>query len=138
MHNCLVRVYHTTPKREGTACTNKLYISIYYVLNLCVCVCLCCSFGVVVWELLTRELPYNGMDLYAVAWGVGSGKLSLPIPDAAPELLRSLLNGELVHTRWSMLVCTYVHLLVVEWIVIGRSSMPISHSFVSATFAHIN
>lgn len=54
------------------------------------------SFGVVVWELLTRELPYNGMDLYAVAWGVGSGKLSLPVPDAAPELLRSLLNGKLV------------------------------------------
>ena len=74
----------------------------------CVCVCLCCSFGVVVWELLTRELPYNGMDLYAVAWGVGSGKLSLPIPDAAPELLRSLLNGELVRTRWSMLVCMYI------------------------------
>ena len=73
------------------------------------CVCLCCSFGVVVWELLTRELPYKGMDLYAVAWGVGSGKLSLPIPDAAPELLRSLLNGELaVHTRWSMLVHMYI------------------------------
>lgn len=51
------------------------------------------------WELLTRELPYNGMDLYAVAWGVGSGKLSLPIPDAAPELLRSLLNGECCDAR---------------------------------------
>lgn len=70
-------------------------------------VCLYCSFGVVVWELLTRELPYNGMDLYAVAWGVGSGKLSLPIPDAAPELLRSLLNGELCHARKVEHVCLY-------------------------------
>jgi serine/threonine protein kinase len=51
------------------------------------------SFAVVMWELLTREQPYRGMDLYAVAWGVGSGKLSLPIPEASPELLKSLLEA---------------------------------------------
>ena len=31
--------------------------------------------------------------MYAVAWGVGSGKLALPIPEASPPLLKDLLNG---------------------------------------------
>ncbi len=30
------------------------------------------SFGVVLWELLTQEVPYKDIDSMAVLWGVGS------------------------------------------------------------------
>ena len=75
------------------------------------------SFAVVMWELLTREQPYSGMDLYAVAWGVGSGKLSLPIPDASPELLKSLLEGTYVRMAMCVHVSAYMYLNVyVPWV----------------------
>lgn len=50
------------------------------------------SFGVCLWELLTGELPYKGVDVGAIVWGVGSGKLSLPIPDSAPDGFSLLLK----------------------------------------------
>lgn len=48
------------------------------------------SYGVVLWELLTGEKPYGGLDLFVVAYGVGHGSLSLPIPDGCP--LEDLMN----------------------------------------------
>jgi mitogen-activated protein kinase kinase kinase 13 len=30
------------------------------------------SFGVVLWELLTQEIPYKDVDSGAIIWGVGS------------------------------------------------------------------
>ncbi|EJW71819.1 hypothetical protein WUBG_17276 [Wuchereria bancrofti] len=50
------------------------------------------SFGVVLWELLTQEIPYKDVDSMAIIWGVGSNNLSLPIPDTAPEGLKLLLK----------------------------------------------
>ncbi|OZC12439.1 kinase domain protein [Onchocerca flexuosa] len=50
------------------------------------------SFGVVLWELLTQEIPYKDIDSMAIIWGVGSNNLSLPIPDTAPEGLKLLLR----------------------------------------------
>ncbi|KAM3720743.1 Mitogen-activated protein [Dirofilaria immitis] len=50
------------------------------------------SFGVVLWELLTQEIPYKDVDSMAIIWGVGSNNLSLPIPDTAPEGLKLLLR----------------------------------------------
>ncbi|VDN59896.1 unnamed protein product [Dracunculus medinensis] len=50
------------------------------------------SFGVVLWELLTQEIPYKDVDSMAIIWGVGSNNLSLPIPETAPEGLKLLLR----------------------------------------------
>lgn len=50
------------------------------------------SFGVVLWELLTGETPYKGMDSLAVAYGIAVNKLTLPIPSTCPESIRSLLE----------------------------------------------
>uniref|UniRef100_A0A915PMB1 Protein kinase domain-containing protein n=1 Tax=Setaria digitata TaxID=48799 RepID=A0A915PMB1_9BILA len=50
------------------------------------------SFGVVLWELLTQEIPYKDVDSMAIIWGVGSNNLNLPIPDTAPEGLKLLLR----------------------------------------------
>ncbi|KAI2560989.1 mitogen-activated protein kinase kinase kinase 11, partial [Homo sapiens] len=43
------------------------------------------SFGVLLWELLTGEVPYRGIDCLAVAYGVAVNKLTLPIPSTCPE-----------------------------------------------------
>ncbi|XP_077996541.1 mitogen-activated protein kinase kinase kinase 9-like [Glandiceps talaboti] len=42
------------------------------------------SYGVLLWELLTGELPYKGIDGLAVAYGVAVNKLTLPIPSTCP------------------------------------------------------
>lgn len=50
------------------------------------------SFGVVLWELLTCETPYQGVDSSAIIWGVGSNSLHLPIPSTCPEGFKLLLK----------------------------------------------
>ena len=42
------------------------------------------SYGVVVWELLTRQIPYNGLPPLSVAFGVGRGLLRVRCPAATP------------------------------------------------------
>ena len=53
-----------------------------------------CSFGVVMWELLTGEKPYSGLNMFVVAYGVGHGTLTLPIPEKSPESHQRLLSGK--------------------------------------------
>ncbi|XP_018344762.1 PREDICTED: mitogen-activated protein kinase kinase kinase 11-like isoform X1 [Trachymyrmex septentrionalis] len=43
------------------------------------------SYGVLLWELLTGETPYKGIDALAVAYGVAVNKLTLPIPSTCPQ-----------------------------------------------------
>ncbi|OUC48253.1 kinase domain protein [Trichinella nativa] len=50
------------------------------------------SYGIVLWELLTCEVPYQDVDPTAVMWGVGSHSLQLPIPHSTPEGLQLLLK----------------------------------------------
>lgn len=49
------------------------------------------SFGVLLWELLTGEVPYREIDALAVAYGVAMNKLTLPIPSTCPEPFAQLL-----------------------------------------------
>lgn len=52
------------------------------------------SYGVVLWELLTGQRPYAGLNLFVVAYGVGHGNLSLPIPDGCNNTFVSLMKSE--------------------------------------------
>lgn len=45
------------------------------------------------WELLTGEVPYRGIDGLAVAYGVAVNKLTLPIPSTCPEPFAKLMKG---------------------------------------------
>ncbi|XP_072101599.1 mitogen-activated protein kinase kinase kinase 11-like [Mobula birostris] len=50
------------------------------------------SYGVLLWELLTGEVPYKGIDGLAVAYGVAVNKLTLPIPSTCPEMFAQLMS----------------------------------------------
>ncbi|XP_075943185.1 mitogen-activated protein kinase kinase kinase 11 [Anarhichas minor] len=50
------------------------------------------SYGVLLWELLTGEVPYKGIDGLAVAYGVAVNKLTLPIPSTCPEPFALLMS----------------------------------------------
>ncbi|XP_076216531.1 mitogen-activated protein kinase kinase kinase 12 [Aptenodytes patagonicus] len=50
------------------------------------------SFGVVLWELLTGEIPYKDVDSSAIIWGVGSNSLHLPVPSGCPDGFKVLLR----------------------------------------------
>lgn len=50
------------------------------------------SFGVVLWELLTCEIPYKDVDSSAIIWGVGNNSLHLPIPSSCPEGFKLLVK----------------------------------------------
>lgn len=47
------------------------------------------------WELLTGETPYKGIDALAVAYGVAVNKLTLPIPSTCPTPFSSLMEGNI-------------------------------------------
>lgn len=51
------------------------------------------SYGVVLWELLTGETPYKGIDALAVAYGVAVNKLTLPIPSTCPTAFSRLMKA---------------------------------------------
>uniref|UniRef100_A0A8C4T1M2 Mitogen-activated protein kinase kinase kinase n=1 Tax=Erpetoichthys calabaricus TaxID=27687 RepID=A0A8C4T1M2_ERPCA len=50
------------------------------------------SYGVLLWELLTGEVPFRGIDGLAVAYGVAMNKLALPIPTTCPEPFARLME----------------------------------------------
>lgn len=52
------------------------------------------SFGVVLWELLTGQIPYRDFQWPATAFGIGKGTIRLPIPKTCPEELKFILTGE--------------------------------------------
>ncbi|KAG8146677.1 hypothetical protein E2320_013802, partial [Naja naja] len=55
------------------------------------------SYGVLLWELLTGEVPYRGIDGLAVAYGVAVNKLTLPIPSTCPEPFLTVLERQVLH-----------------------------------------
>ncbi len=55
-----------------------------------------------IWELLTGETPYKGIDDLAIAYGVAVNKLTLHIPRTCPQQWRALMEGKpsCVHLNW--------------------------------------
>ena len=45
------------------------------------------------WELLTGQTPYKGIDDLAIAYGVAVNKLTLPIPTTCPQQWKELMEG---------------------------------------------
>ncbi|VDM57118.1 unnamed protein product [Angiostrongylus costaricensis] len=80
----------TAVLREGRLLNRqKFHISIVFNTEFYVDVY---SYGVVLWELLTREQPYKNINQMAIIYGVGSNNLSLPIPDSTPDGLKMLMR----------------------------------------------
>ena len=52
------------------------------------------SYGVVVWEMLTGEVPFSKFEDWAVQYKVAAGKLTLPIPETCPDDIKILLTCE--------------------------------------------
>ncbi|CAF4296056.1 unnamed protein product, partial [Adineta steineri] len=50
------------------------------------------SFGVLLWECLTGEIPYKGFDQPQVAYGIATNQYSLPIPSTCPEEFSQLMK----------------------------------------------
>ncbi|CAF0858727.1 unnamed protein product [Didymodactylos carnosus] len=51
------------------------------------------SFGVVVWECLTGEIPYRGFDQLQIAFGIAMNKYTLPIPTTCPDSFAQLITN---------------------------------------------
>lgn len=51
------------------------------------------------WELLTGEVPFRGIDGLAVAYGVAMNKLALPVPSTCPEPFARLMEGKTGRSR---------------------------------------
>ena len=51
------------------------------------------SYGVVLWELLTSEVPYKEFNEMAIAYGIGMGSLTLHIPESCPDAFKDLMKG---------------------------------------------
>lgn len=69
------------------------------------------SYGVLLWELLTGETPYKGIDTLAVAYGVAVNKLTLPIPSTCPLPWRKLMEGEFLF-QFKFIISIYNHWLI--------------------------
>ena len=50
------------------------------------------SYGVMLWELLTNQTPYKGIDDLAIAYGVAVNKLTLHIPTTCPQQWKELVR----------------------------------------------
>ncbi|XP_065183377.1 mitogen-activated protein kinase kinase kinase 20-like [Sycon ciliatum] len=51
------------------------------------------SYGVVVWELLTSKIPFDGFESIQIAWLVVTHETRLTIPSSCPEKIATLLTS---------------------------------------------
>ena len=50
------------------------------------------SYGIILWELLTRQIPYQDWNQQQVMWEVGNGRISTPIPSSTPPQIGAILT----------------------------------------------
>lgn len=91
------------------------------------------SFGVVLWELLTCEVPYNGMEQSAIMYLVGIGQLTPPIPSSCPDGFKLIMQ-----MCWKMnprerpsfkLICNHLEIAAVE---VSQKILSFRGSFLSS------
>lgn len=51
------------------------------------------SYGVVLWELTTRDVPYKGASGPAIAIGVINRTYQLTIPDLCPDIIKAVIKS---------------------------------------------
>ena len=65
--------------------------------------------------MLTSETPYKGLEDHQVIFGVGSNKLSLPVPATCPQPFKKLLQRAysiyfiLYYAKWQ-----HIHIIYME------------------------
>ena len=67
------------------------------------------SYGVVLWELLTGEGPYRGIEALNVAYGVAMKKLSLHLPATVPKAWRNIMESEYLSNLIHILAISLFH-----------------------------
>ena len=82
------------------------------------------SYGVLLWELLTGETPYKGIDALAVAYGVAVNKLTLPIPSTCPLPFAYLMKGKLVFSDPLYVNARNCHQLMQHWTFYTATTKP--------------
>eukprot|EP01047_Picozoa_sp_COSAG01_P007737 COSAG01_NODE_296_length_19281_cov_212.029507_15_plen_118_part_00 len=50
------------------------------------------SYGVILWEMVTREEPFKGINAFAIAFQVGSDEQKLQIPEDCAPVWRHLMT----------------------------------------------
>ena len=55
-----------------------------------------------IWELLTGQVPYHGIEAMAIAYGTAMNKLTLPIPSTCPEAFANLMRGMVQKNRGTL------------------------------------
>lgn len=68
------------------------------------------SYGVVLWEMLTREVPFKGLEGLQVAWLVVEKNERLTIPSSCPRSF-----AELLRQCWEADAKVYINFLFVFW-----------------------
>lgn len=64
------------------------------------------SYGVVLWELATRDVPYKGLFEPAIIASVFDKKFKLTAPDTCPDNIRAVLES-----KYDLLVYFFIFLL---------------------------
>lgn len=55
------------------------------------------SYGVTVWEILTRAMPFQGMKQAVIINRIFEGNPTLPIPEQSPDAIRDILKGQSIY-----------------------------------------
>ena len=55
---------------------------------------MCFSYGVVLWEILTRRIPYEGLEDGFIINQIVTGQLRLSVPESVPNVYKKLLLGK--------------------------------------------
>jgi len=50
------------------------------------------SYGIILWELLTRQVPYQDWNQQQVMWEVGNGRIKTPVPATTPPQIGAIIK----------------------------------------------
>ena len=50
------------------------------------------SFGIILWELLTGQIPYQDWNQQQVMWEVGNDRIKTPIPRSSPTQIAAIIS----------------------------------------------